>query len=193
MLPHDIFDALEHFRAAGRRHWVLCQVLGMYFARQSNQAGTLVVDADTFLVGERVWVDKFGRQSLSIATDYHQPYEDHCVSLYGERRNHHGLTYISHYMLMQPVLLKEIYPSDDSFVAWILAGNSDEPSAVGDYHTYGWWLVDHLPEKVAITRWRNSLLSWDLPPKVDTGEAIRILQERFPGFHSVSSNRWMED
>ena len=63
VLPHDIFDALEHFRAGGRRHWVLCQVLGMYFARQSNQAGTLVVDADTFQLGERVWVDKYGRQS----------------------------------------------------------------------------------------------------------------------------------
>lgn len=192
VLPQRILNALEHFRAIGRRHWVLCQVLGMYFARQSTQAATLIVDADTFILGGRVWVDRSGRQSLSVATDYHQPYEDHCVSLYGQRRRHHGLSYISHYMLMQPGVLREIFPNDRGFISWILAGNPDEPSAVGDYHTYGRWLVDHHPDKVAITRWRNKPFVWDLPPGVETGEAIRILKELFPEFHSVSSHRWME-
>lgn len=192
VLPNTIFDALEHFRPIGRHHWVLCQVLGMYFARNSTQTASLIVDADTFLLRERLWVDVHGRQSLSIANDYHPPYEEHCERLFGVRLRHFGLSYISHYQLMQREILREIFPDDQSFVEWIRAGNPAEPSAVGDYHTYGRWLVDHHPDKVALTRWRNKPFVWDLPSAVESTEALRLLKERFPGFHSVSSHRWME-
>lgn len=193
VLPNKILRALDRYQLSGRRHWVLCQVLGMYFARSSSSPGTLIVDADTFILGERLWLDHAGRQSLSLSLEYHQPYEDHCKRLYGPRRRFHGLSFITHYMLMQSSILKRIFTDDHAVEEWILAGDTAELSAVGDYHTYGRWLVDNMPGKVAITRWRNKPLVWDLPKGTRPGEAIETLRARFPGFHSVSSHRWMEN
>lgn len=192
VLPAEIFAALEHFSAVGRKNWVLCQVLGLYFARNSTAAGVLVVDADTYLLEERTWLDSNGHQLLSFSHEYHHPYEDHCSRLYGSRRRHRGLSYISHYMLMQPSIVREIFPDDASVVEWIRKGDASLQSAVADYHTYGRWLVENYPKKARIARWDNNRFVWPFSPEetpADTIEKIRIINE---GFLSASSHRYLE-
>lgn len=192
VLPGEIFTALAHFDEVGRSHWVLCQVLGMYFSVQSDSKGVLVLDADTFILQPRTWLARDGRQTLSFSREYYEPYEEHCLNLYGPRKRHFGLTYITHFMLMQPEIVREIFPSDQSFVSWILAGNPKRSSAVADYHTYGRWLVDHHPELVALARWHNKGFRWEFGDMVDTGDLIIQMKKRHSSFLSVSSHRYLE-
>jgi hypothetical protein len=193
ILPERLFASLERYSPSGRKHWVLCQVLGMYFARHSQQPGVLIVDADTYLLRDRTWLTEDGRQLLSFSREYHEPYEQHCVRLYGPRRTHHGLSYVTHYQLMQPGILAELFPDDDAFLRWIESGDASQRSAVGDYHTYGRWLTDHYPKKVALARWKNVGFVWDYPQGVGSEEVIANLRERFPDALSVSSHRYLEN
>lgn len=192
VIPEVIFKALKHFSAVGRDKWVLCQVLGMYFARNSDIAGTLVVDADTYLLGERTWVDNSGRQVLSFSHEYHRPYEDHCRSVFGARKEHHGLSYVTHYMLMQPDVLTEIFPDDSWFERWITSGNPELQSAVADYHTYGRWLVEHHPRRVAMARWDNNRFVWPFPAGTNPQKSLERIRELNASFLSASSHRYLE-
>lgn len=192
VLPPAILNALTHFSDVGRDKWVLCQVLGMYFARNSDAAGVLIVDADTYLLQERTWLDSAGNQILSFSYEYHKPYEEHCERLYGPRKRHFGLSYVTHYMLMQPSILQEIFPDDDSFIRWVREGNPDQKSAVADYHTYGRWLVDNHPQRAKLARWDNNRFVWPFQPGVTTNEALHIVSESNRGFLSASSHRYLE-
>lgn len=191
VLPPAIFDALSHFSDVGRDKWVLCQVLGMYFARNSDVAGVLIVDADTYLLAKRTWLDSMGNQILSFSYEYHKPYEDHCERLYGPRKRHFGLSYVTHYMLMQPSILKEIFPDDDSFIRWIREGHPDQKSAVADYHTYGRWLVDNHPQRVRLARWDNNRFIWSFTKARTPDRALSSVRRGNRGFLSASSHRYL--
>lgn len=192
VLPPAIFDALSHFSDVGRDKWVLCQVLGMYFARNSDAAGVLIVDADTYLLEKRTWLDFAGNQILSFSYEYHKPYEDHCERLYGPRKRHFGLSYVTHYMLMQPSVLEEIFFDDDSFVRWIREGDPEQKSAVADYHTYGRWLVDNHPQRVKMARWDNNRFLWPSQKRLNVNDALNNVRTGNSGFLSASSHRYLE-
>lgn len=192
VLPDEIFRALERFESIGRDKWVLCQVLGMYFARNSDSAGVLVVDADTFILEKRRWLDSSGRQVLAFSHEYHPPYEDHCKAIFGPRTKHHGLSYVTHYMLMQPEILKDIFPSDHSFIEWIMAADPGVQSGLADYHTYGRWMVENRGEQVVLATWDNARFVWPYRPGEVPSDAIAHVREKNLGFHSVSSHRYLE-
>jgi hypothetical protein len=192
VLPPPIFDALSHFSDVGRDKWVLCQVLGMYFAHKSDAAGVLIVDADTYLLEKRTWLDSAGNQILSFSYEYHKPYEDHCERLYGPRKRHFGLSYVTHYMLMQPSILHELFPDNDSFIRWIREGRPDQKSAVADYHTYGRWLVDNHPQRAKMARWDNHRVVWPFPTGETPLGALEQLRTLSHSHLSASSHRYLE-
>jgi len=192
VLPPKIFQALGHFSAIGRENWVLCQILGMYFARMSDAAGVLVVDADTYFLRKRTWLDSGGNQVLSLSYEYHEPYEDHCERLYGPRKRHFGLSYVTHYMLMQPAIVQEIFPNDESFITWINAGNPNIKSAVADYHTYGRWLVDNHLNRARFQRWDNNRFVWPFSHRDEPEKILETLRNINIEYMSASSHRYLE-
>ena len=192
VIPPAVSDALGHFSAVGRDKWVLCQVLGMYFARRSDAAGVLVVDADTYLLMKRTWLDSGGNQVLSFSHEYHEPYEEHCERLYGPRKRHFGLSYVTHYMLMQPSILWKIFPDDQAFITWILEGDPTINSAIADYHTYGRWMVDNHLGQVNIGRWDNNRFVWPASRGIQSGRILETLKSMNSGYLSASSHRYLE-
>ena len=154
-LPSSLRKAADRFSEIGRRGWAMQQLIGFYGAWSSKAAGVLVCDSDTVLLSPRTWLDDGGTQILSYSYEYHQPYEDHCERIWGPRIRHHGLSYVTHYMLMQPDIVKRMFPSTADMAEWVNLGDLSEQSAIADYHTYARWVVENLPNRARMARWRN--------------------------------------
>lgn len=192
LLPSKIFGDLRHFVPSGRQHWVLCQILGLYYSRQADVRGVLVVDADTFLIGRRTWLDSNKTQILSFSHEYHAPYEEHCERFLGPRLRHHGLSYVTHYMLFQPDILSQIFPDQSSFSKWILSGKVDSMSTVADYHTYGRWLVDNCPDRFKLAMWHNHRFLWGDHHGSTPTTKLESIRRKYRNFGSASCHRYLE-
>lgn len=155
VLPKSTLETIESHHPDGRRGWILQQALTLWTTRNSDSPGVLVLDADTVLTKARVLLGENGRQLLSYSREYHQPYELHASKIWGPRKRDFGLSYVCHHQLMQPDVVREMFPSVGDFERWILAADLAERSPISDYHSYGRWLVDNFPSRVARARWGN--------------------------------------
>lgn len=192
VMPARIRMAALKYVGVGRENWVIRQIIGLYFVKNSDARGVLMVDSDTYLLGERTWLVDSKKQLLSFSTEYHLPYESHCLALYGQRKRHRGLSYITHFMFMQPWVVREIFPDDEALVRWAESGDAAEKSAVADYHTYGRWLVENHPRSVVMERWHNKGFVWDFSGDSSAEQVIEELRRRFKKCGSVSSHRYIE-
>lgn len=149
-----------------RYGWVLQQFNKLAWSAQSESKGVLVVDADTVLTRPRVFLDSVGSQLLLPTWEYNPPYYRVFDRLGGSIAgiNEHELSFISHHMMMQPVLVREMLNdlgagSVDKLVTRALASvdidsSSQSPLCV-DYELYGQWLSRSQPQNVRLGRWSN--------------------------------------
>lgn len=149
-----------------RYGWVLQQFNKLAWSVQSQNAGVLIVDADTVLTIPRGFLDASGCQLLLPTWEYNPPYYRVFDRLGGPIAgiNDDELSFISHHMVMQPVLVREMLNdlrvgSVDSLVTRTLESvdidsNTQSPLCV-DYELYGQWLSRSKPERVRFGRWSN--------------------------------------
>lgn len=188
-LPIDLLNAASRFQPIGRAGWVAQQLIGLYGAWSSDSRGVLVLDSDTLLAGTRVWLTNSGIQPLSFSYEYHQPYESHASRVWGKRHRHHFLSYITHYMMMQPDILKKMFPRLEDIVRWVELADPGEPSGLADYHSYGRWISDNRRNRIRFERWSNITSDYgrlDGTPE----ERVLFLQHEFPEALSFSSHSW---
>ena len=144
-----------------RYGWVLQQILKLLFVKSSSEAGVLVVDADTALLLERNWIDSTGRQVLCPTWENHAPYykflEDHGIPV-----NPPKFTFVSHHMLFQPSVMRDIlrlqgWTTTEELVDGLLnSKNAEENSPFSiDYELYAQYLFLVHPEKVILQKWAN--------------------------------------
>lgn len=91
-----------------RYGWVLQQFLADEYILRSNAAGVLLVNADTIMLRKMDWLTYDSRQILMTSTEYHAPYYLLLNKIMGVPtlpRN----TFITHHMLFQPKILREIF------------------------------------------------------------------------------------
>lgn len=188
-LPEDLLNAASQFQPIGRAGWVTQQLIGLYGAWSCQSSGVLVLDSDTLLAGKRVWLTNSGIQPLSFSYEYHQPYESHASRVWGRRRRHHFLSYISHYMMMQSDILRNMFPRLKDIVRWVELADPGEPSGLADYHSYGRWISDNCRNRIRFERWSNISLDYG---RLDgsTEERVMWLQREFPEALSFSSHSW---
>lgn len=188
-LPQALMDAATRFEQIGRTGWVIQQLIGLYGAWSSKSPGVLVLDSDTLLAGERVWLTKSGVQPLSFSYEYHQPYESHASRVWGKRRSYHFLSFVTHYMLMQPDVVRQMFPTLEDFVRWTAVSDLGEFSGLADYHSYGRWISDNRPGRVRFERWSNISTDWGQLVG-STEEKIARLLKMHPDALSFSSHFW---
>jgi len=188
-LPSALANAASRFETIGRTGWVTQQLIGFYGAWSSKSPGVLVLDSDTLLVGERVWLTESGVQPLSISYEYHQPYESHASRIWGKRRRNHFLSFVTHYMLMQPAVVRQMFPTLADLVRWADMSDLGELSGLADYHSYGRWISDNRPRQIRFERWSNisSDFEWS---DGSTKERVEKLIKAHPDALSFSSHSW---
>jgi hypothetical protein len=158
-------SALVHKTFGSRSGWVLQQLVKVAFVLNSDSNGVLVVDADTVLLEPRQWIDSSNRQILTPTWEYHRPYYQFLESL-GIGGFRPEYTFVSHHMLMQPSILKELFNyvgwrSTTDIVKLIITIQSDEEASLFsiDYELYAQYLYNFHPDKVILAKWSNKAIS----------------------------------
>lgn len=189
-LPKKLRDAVETHHPGGRRGWILQQVLGLEYIRNSRRPGVLWIDADTVLTKSRVFLARDGRQLLSISTEFNQDYEDHARKIWPYSPKLPGISFVTHHQLMQPRLVREMFPTLGALISWVEAGSLDSQSPISEFHSYGRFITSNYLSKVAFARWGNK------PEYRKNIAAIaEDLDSRLPAnddLYSVSFHSWLE-
>lgn len=192
LLSGSLSDAVRSSSPSERNGWMIQQVIKLNFVRQSAANGVLVVDADTALLKPRTFLDARGSQLLNISFDYRFEYERHALGVWGRRKRLNGISFVTHYQLMQPAVLREMFPDETSLSDWVTSADSTNKSPVSEYHSYGRFLCDRHWGKVSLAKWSNKSLSREKVSMAeqDTGE----LATEFPlsasiSFHSYNDAR----
>lgn len=97
---------LEYF--PNRYGWVLQQTLATQWILESTAKGVLLLDADTFVIRPVTWLERDGRQKMSCSTELNSPYYVFLGKLF-KNRFWPEFTFVTHHMLFQPNVLREIF------------------------------------------------------------------------------------
>ena len=192
-LDPSVLSATDRYSEIGRRGWVIQQAIKLYGSLRSTAAGVLVIDSDTILLGRRTWLTKRGTKILSFSHEYHAPYETHAAKVWGARKRHYDLSYVTHHMLMQPELVRQMFPRIESLVNWLDLGELSEHSAVCEYHSYGRWVADNVPHRYRIARWKNESVLIGEGEYSSPEILLSALRELHPSLLSVSSHSYLEN
>lgn len=193
LISEEFRKVIYQVAPENRRGWLNQQVIKMVFVRNSASSGVLVLDADTVLLGKSLWLDDRGRQVISLDFDQYLPYENHFRKfldlIFRERVIHSYMSFVTHYQLMQPVVLREIFPSIDDLRIWIeIAKFEKEQSPASEYHTYGRYITQYHPESCILVRWGNANAS---NQKILDRQPI-LGQINFKGYESVSIHSYLQ-
>ncbi len=90
-----------------RYGWALQQFLTVERVLKSNAAGVLQVNADTLINRPQIWLDSEGKQFLMESLEFHRPYYDFLGKI-GLEFPRNFPTFITHHMLFQPKIFREI-------------------------------------------------------------------------------------
>lgn len=191
VLPPQVSLELKD-RFGERFGWALQQFIKIAYVLESQMDGVFIVDADTILLKKRNWLSENGEQILTPSDEYNDSYYDFLASI-GIGQLKPKFTFVSHHMLMQPLVLRRAFESVNlSFPNEILSRileyeflSDSSPFSI-DYEFYGQFLFNNCPSQVKLQKWANVGLprSENLPLQI-TMETKRF-QEKFCSisFHS---------
>lgn len=175
-----------------RSGWVLQQLLKIYYAKNSKSPGILIVDADTILLRNRVWLDSNSVQILMPTWERHTPYYDF-LRINSYKIGDNIFSYISHHMLIQPKILREMlvnYGLDnldvtiDKISKFSSSGNS--PFSI-DYEMYAQYLIAVHPVLVRYEKWANFSVNNLAENDLDT--LLKIWKNRYNSISAHSYNQ----
>jgi hypothetical protein len=143
-----------------RYGWVLQQFIKIDFVRGSQAKGVLVIDADTLLLRNRVWLYKNGMQLLTPTFEYHRPYYEILNRMINSPVDPQ-FTFVPHHMLFQPQYMREIFlklnwrQSIDVFNSLEpMIQDANSPFSI-DYELYAQYMYTYHVDKVFLGKWSN--------------------------------------
>ena len=195
IIPEDVVISNPQIavlrKAFGERAgWVLQQLLKVEYVKNSNSSGILIVDADTILLKNRLWLDSKMTQVLMPTWEQHRPYRDFlkensfdCIE--------NSLSHISHHMLFQPIIVREMLATYritdlDYFMSLLIqfATKGNSPFSI-DYEMYAQFMLKNHTHLIRLEKWANVSLN---------GHQTSELNSEIPKFrtryHSVSAHSY---
>ncbi len=183
-------------RFGSRGGWVLQQILKLEYVRNSQSAGVLIVDADTILIKNRIWLNSNGNQALMPSWEFHKPYFDFLSALppfKSQKPFSPRFSFVSHHILMQPEIVKEIYKACGwnnpkelvNYLCRLSSSETESPISI-DYELYGHFLFLRYPEKVVLAKWGNT------STKFEGNISIKQLKQAYSHFASVSLHTYLD-
>jgi len=166
-----------------RNTWVLQQLLKVHAVQNSEADAVLILDSDTVLLRPRPWFSTSGAQILMPSFEFNSSYYKFLNGLgISEETPEH--TFITHHMIMQPNILRNILNSAgmttvEDQVNYICenADRTVQSPICVEYELYGQYLFKDDSSGFFLERWSNL----SIPRK----HSKRILN--FPGFKKVLS------
>lgn len=179
-----------------RQGWVAQQCLKLLWVLGNEQRATLVLDADTVLLRRRTWLDAESRQLLAISAERHEPYVEHADKCWNLHRATQAISYVTHHQLMQPDVVKAMFPDGASSIRqWLSRADFSVQSALSEYHCYGAWIRTNAESRVRLASFSNRGLSKApvLHSEVDSMQVqaqIQRLADRHGRAGSASFHSW---
>ena len=159
-----------------RRNWIRQQCIKLEFVHHSKEP-VLVLDSDTFLTAP---IDFIANQKtqLFVRSDVHFPYQ-HSLRRY-RRMPYLDLSFVTHFQLMKPDFIHEIFPGDFyvSLDRWILSSFSTrEVSPISEFQTMGQSAYFFTPLEIELIEY--SYYDWNINSKPLTMQEIEALSARY--------------
>lgn len=178
----------------GRTNWVLQQILKVVAALDSVEDGILIVDSDTLLLHNRFWLKSHGSQILCPTEEFNKPYYDFLSSI-GVCDSNPKYTFVSHHIMYQPILLREILAKLNIYDVRDLIklslqtdlNKSNSPLCI-DYELYAQSLVSQFPDRVFYEKWSNIAISRRKLQQISNSKFRIFLYSKF--FNSISFHSW---
>lgn len=171
----------------GRFGWILQQLLKFKISSISNEIGTLIVDADTVLTQQRVWVEDSGKQLLFPSHECHEPYLTHAANYWPDYGTPHGFSFVTHHQFMASDIVNAMFPEKEtSLLKWISESTVTADSPVSEYHSYGTWLTNAFPKRVEWAQWGNRI-SFQNPEEF----TLSSLRHAYRNANSVSFHSYL--
>jgi hypothetical protein len=157
----DIDRSLIKARFPNRYGWVLQQFLSVSVLAKSESKGTLLLDCDTVLTRKTHWLNGLGRQTLLASLEYHPPYYE-LLNKILKLPITPTYTFITHHMLFQPPLLREVLGltkdfSVSEFLVKVLSeADTEEGSPLCvEFEPYGQALWHNLNNRISLAKFSN--------------------------------------
>ncbi len=171
--------------------WILQQAAKFSIVLNAENEATLIIDADTLLLHDIDFFSAEGIQTLSYGHDYHKPYISHSSLFSGDPIDSVGISFVTHYQLMQKRILHQyLFDSKDGIINWIATADyfSSTPS---EYHSYGEYLTRSYPAQVKILRWGNFSVSSGELSRLIGKDFDTALYKKFRGWNSISVHSYL--
>ena len=142
--------------------WATQQLIKVLMALRHSAQPTLVIDSDTVLLRDKVWVDSDGRQLLYFR-GYTNPRYQHYLRSWGMSDTDGVRSFVTHHMLFQPEILRtamvETFGSTEALalVEAIIssARQLGFPEFSLDYELYGNVLWSQRPQNYFLDKYSN--------------------------------------
>lgn len=177
-----------------RNTWVLQQLLKVQAVMESKSDAVLILDSDTVLLRKRAWFDSDGRQILMPTSEFNPPYYDFLNKL-GISLAIPKYSFISHHMIMQPGVLREILENVgladlDRLIEYCVE-NSDRsvqsPICI-EYELYGQSLFNKNHDQFFIAPWSNATIPKKYSELILNSRVLKFILAR--SFNSISFHSW---
>jgi hypothetical protein len=186
ILTSKLEDIISKKYPQDKRGWVSQQVIKFRVVMLSNCVATLILDSDTILIQQKVWIDKNLTQVLELAFEFHKPYKTHLARFLNEKTS--LFSFVTHHQLMKKDVVAEIFgEAEENLAYWLECGDSQEPSPISEYDTYGEWMFNRRRRDFVVSKWNN--LSEMIPQEELTDP--EILKTKYGKFASVSNHSYL--
>jgi uncharacterized protein Usg len=193
IIPLVMIDKIKS-RFPEKFGWILQQFLKLESVQNSKSAGVLIVDADTILLEDRLWLDQDLNQILMTAPWQHKPYFSFLRKL-GLITGKSRYSFVTHHMLMQPQVLQEAihysrFKNMRRFIEFLLEELNDS-NITGfsiDYEFYGNYFYTKFPDKTRLVKFCNLSKKSDL----NALSLVKLIEhlEDAGEYRSISLHSW---
>lgn len=193
IIPPVLIDKIKS-RFPEKFGWILQQFLKLESVQNSKSAGVLIIDADTMLLEDRLWLDQELNQILMTAPWQHEPYFLFLRKL-GLFTGKSRYSFVTHHMLMQPQVLQEAintkgFKNMRSFIDFLLEelNDSNIRGCSIDYEFYGNYFYAKFPDKTRLVKFCNLSKKSDL--NVPSLKKLIEQLEDAGEYRSISLHSW---
>jgi hypothetical protein len=150
--------------------WILQQLITTNFVLNSDANGVLVVNSDTILLTPMLFLDSRGSQILLRSSEFNPPYYKFLSSL--DSSVEFPATHVTHHMMMQPQLMREIFDhlgfqsiDDLASTALEFAEVQEQREFCLEFELYAQFVKKLFPDRVIEAKFANISVarSGDLP------------------------------
>lgn len=190
-------DDREKIRAKfnGRYGWVIQQLLAVQYISTSQSPGILLLNSDTILLRKMDFLNKNKNQILMVSTEFHSPYYKLLNKLIGTPVNP-KCTFITHHMLFQPWVLREIILKHkivnvSNLISWLIMNvepDQESPLCV-EFELYGQGMLELHPELVKLRKFSNVSIprtSRGIEESLEVNTILKVKQFNSCSFHEYN-------